>query len=108
MIYEDFDYDYEFPTPQDEGWIHEDELPDLEHAKNMLISVRNAIYDTGDIETLEDCLEELLACFELSIPKSEPRLEKKRSEYERNKLYFYSGYQKGLTENKKLYAGEPR
>lgn len=102
MHYEDYDYD--IPTPEDEGWIHEDDLPDLEHAKNMLISVRNAIYDTGDIENLEDCLEEVLACFNLSIPKTEPRLEKKRSEREINKLLWYSGYQKGLYDNKKLHA----
>jgi len=102
MHYEDFDYEY--PCPEDNGWIHEDDLPDLDYAKEMLISVRNAIYDTGDIENLEDCLEELLSCFKLSIPKTEPLIEKKRSEYERNKLLWYSGYQKGLLENQQLHA----
>jgi len=79
MLYEAYDYDE--PTQEDQlrenGWVNEDELPDLEFVKDMLISVRNAIYETGDIELLEDCLEEVLASFDLSIPKREPLLEKK-------------------------------
>jgi len=60
--------------PLQDCWIHEDDIPDLDHAVAMLIAVRNAIYETGNIEDLEDCLEELLATFDLSMPLTKPKL----------------------------------
>lgn len=55
-------------------FIHVDDLPDLDYVKDMLISVTNALYETGDVENLEDCLENLLACFDLKIPLNHPKL----------------------------------
>lgn len=62
--------------PDYQGWVHEDELPDLEHAKDMLESIINAIYVSGDIHQLEDCLDELTGCFDLELPRNAPVLEK--------------------------------
>lgn len=71
-MYEEY---YLEESPLDE-WVHEDDLPDLEFMKDMTISVINAIYETGDIENLEDCLEELAAGFDLQIPNKKPMLTK--------------------------------
>jgi len=57
-----------------EGWIHEDDIPDLEFSRGMIESIINAIYETGDIENLEDCLEELAGGFELKIPNKQSLL----------------------------------
>jgi hypothetical protein len=71
-----YDYEYECEAV-DSCWIHENELPDLDHAKNMLQSVLNAVYETGDIESLEDSLDELAGCLNLKMTKGRPVLEKK-------------------------------
>jgi hypothetical protein len=72
MNYEDYFYDPWESSPN--GFIHEDDLPDLDFAKKMIKSVINAMYETGDIESLEDCLEELASCFQLKIPNKKPLL----------------------------------
>lgn len=75
------DYELELEGVYDEvekDWVHKDDLPDYDHAKNMLESITNAVYETGDTEQLEDCLEELLACFDIKIPNKKPLLEKLR------------------------------
>lgn len=81
-----YEPDLEEPCVGNDEWIHEDDLPDYDYAKEMLHGVRNAIYETGDIENLEDCLECLMDVFKLKIPKTEPLLEKKGSRI--RKTYF--------------------
>lgn len=70
-------YDWEEQeTLEDRGYIHQDDLPDLDHGKEMLKTIINAIYTTGDVELLEDCLDELAGVFNLQLPKTKPVLEK--------------------------------
>ena len=83
-------WDYDPPTPADYGWVHEDDIPDLDHAKDMLEGVLEAIYVTGNIEKLEDCLDELTGCFELKIPATAPLLEKKGMN--KNLLQAFAGF----------------
>lgn len=59
------------------GWIHEDDLPDLDFAKSMLISVINAVYETGDLENFEDCLDELATTFNLRLPQKKLMIQKR-------------------------------
>ena len=71
-------YDWEeSETLEDRGYIHQDNLPDLDHGKEMLKTIINAIYTTGDVELLEDCLDELVGVFGLELPNTKPILEKK-------------------------------
>lgn len=70
------EYDYD---PY-EDYVHIDELEKYDEAKGFLEEILRHIYTTGDIELLEDQLEELCAVFDLKIPKSAPKLQKKRSE----------------------------
>ena len=77
MCYED--YDNIDLSPRDYGWVHEDELPDLEFGKSMMESLINSVYETGDVELLEDCLDELATLFNLRLPDKNPRIEKKKS-----------------------------
>jgi len=78
----EYEYDDDYMGPEDNGWIHEDDLPDLDHGKAMMLSVINAIYETGDTEQLEDCLDELAALFDLRLPKKNPKLEKIKKNYQ--------------------------
>lgn len=57
-----------------EGWHHEDDLPDLDFTRDMLISVINSIYETGDVDQMEDCLQEVCAAFKVKFPVNAPKL----------------------------------
>lgn len=93
-----YEYAYEDDMgPEDNGWIHEDDIPDLDFVKGMLEGVRGAVYETGDIENLEDCLEELLSTFELRVPETEPVLEKKVQELDKNATRRRNHMTKSLT-----------
>lgn len=49
----------------DHGFIHEDEIPNLEHTREHVEALLDAVYHTGDINTIEERLEELAAQFEI-------------------------------------------
>ena len=92
-----YDYEYECEAV-DSCWIHKDELPDLDHAKSMLQSVLTAIYETGDIEALEDSLDELAGCLDLKMPKGRPVLEKRATNVLNSWKLFNQQYNENILE----------
>lgn len=58
-------------------WVHEDSLPDIEAAKEYLKEVLYQLYVEGDTDKLENSLEELCGCFDISLPSEELILKKK-------------------------------
>jgi len=86
-----YEPDVEPETPADYGWVHQDDLPDVDHCEDMLKGIIEALYTTGDVAALEDCLDELTGQFDMKLPESEPILEKKN----KNRLmHWYLGYQR--------------
>lgn len=88
-------YDDYTPTPEDDGYYHQDDLPDFDSCEDFLKGIIEAVYVTGDIKDLENCLDELTAQFsnqfDIKLPESEPILEKKN----KNRLmHWYLGYQR--------------
>ncbi len=82
----------------DNGYIHEDDVPDTGHVKDMLAGIIKALYKTGDIASLEDCLEELTIQFEMKIPKEKPVLERSASVRETRILGPWLNYNHGYNE----------
>ena len=82
---------YEY-GPETNGWIHEDDLPNLERIKDQLQGAIEAIYETGDVAMLESCLDE--ACHELgmTIKDAEPKIERRNSSLDK----WYLELQKDL------------
>lgn len=74
-----YDPDPEPETPADYGWIHEDDVPDLELCQEMVERVIEAVYTTGDVDALEGFIDELAGLFDVKMPKTDPVLEKKGS-----------------------------
>ena len=68
------DYD-----PMDD-WVHVDELDKYDDAEKSLKDVINHLYNTGDVEGLEDSLEELASVFDINLPNLKPKLIKKDNE----------------------------
>lgn len=61
-------YYYEDHTYDD--YVHVDDLPDLDHARDHMKAVLNALYSNGSLESLENSLEEVLAVLDMKLPES--------------------------------------
>lgn len=83
-----YEPDYE-ETPADHGWIHEDDLPDLDGVKDFLTGVLEAVYVTGDVDALENCLDEICSQFDLKLPAGLPVLAKKKTENFSDQLFKF-------------------
>jgi hypothetical protein len=57
------DRNYEFVK---DDFIHKNELP-TEQTKDFLEGIKDALYVTGDVESLENCVEELCALYEVKF-----------------------------------------
>ena len=55
-------------TPSDFGWIHESDIPDLEECKNLLQTLIDAVYTTGNIQSLESAIEDLASQLDVEMP----------------------------------------
>jgi hypothetical protein len=63
----------------DNGYIHEDDLPDIESAREFLVGIQECVYQTGDVGKLEYQLEELCAildCKLLPTKDDKPKIRK--------------------------------
>jgi hypothetical protein len=58
--------DFDPPSPRDQGWVREDEIPDLTACEKFLKGILEAVFETGNIAKLEDFLDEL--CGQFGIP----------------------------------------
>ena len=52
-------------TPADFGYYHQDDIPNVDLTRDFLQGMLEAVYETGDIDMLERCLEEL--CYEYCV-----------------------------------------
>ena len=77
--------------PSDHGFYHESELPDLDHLKDHVQGILDALYKTGSITQLESSLDEV--CGELGIPFKPTRPLFERTEM-RNLAVWNLGYQR--------------
>ena len=64
------------PSPDECGWVHKDDIPNIASCEDMLEGVIEALYETGDVDHLEYCLDELVSQFGMKLPKNKPILEK--------------------------------
>jgi len=55
-------------------YIHIDDLPDIDKAKDFLGGIVEAVYETGNMDLLEHCLEELCEILEVKMPAGKPRI----------------------------------
>lgn len=83
------DYDECLPDAED-GWVRVEDLPDLEHIKDHLQGMIDAIYETGDIFALEFSLDEICHQFKIPLNLKEPIIKKAEKkdyrEWEKEKI----------------------
>lgn len=79
---------YEEPTSTESGWVHQDDLPDLEGVKDYLKEILRSVYVTGDIEELENSLGEICSQFDLKLPAGEAVLCRKLKNFSDNFFDF--------------------
>lgn len=84
-----YEPDYDPPTPADYGWVREEDIPDLDSIKDFIKGVIEAVYVTGDVEELENCLDELCGQFDLKLPAGQPVVINRQSTDFSNKLFAF-------------------
>lgn len=62
---------------EDFGLMRKSDLPNFEDTQDYLEGVVKSVYQTGDVEQLEHCLEELCFQFGVEFKSEELMLEKK-------------------------------
>jgi hypothetical protein len=67
----------------------------LLEAQEWFEGIMDAVYKTGNIADLENCLEELGCRLNMNIRMNEPKLEKKGSD---KLFHFAAGYQKAVAD----------
>lgn len=81
-----YEPDVDPETPADYGWIREDDIPDLGRVKDFIKGVLEAVYITGNVEQLENCLDEICGQFDLKLPAGNAVMCRKPDELS-NKLF---------------------
>ena len=84
---------YEDVTLEDAGYIHESNLPDLDHLRDHVQGMIDAMYKTGDVGALESSLDEVCYVLGIKLNEGEPKIEKAQSG---NIMQWYLGYQRAL------------
>lgn len=64
----DFDDPYYYDDPRENDYVHVDDLPDLDHARDHMTKVLEALYSGASLESLESSLEEVLSILEMKMP----------------------------------------
>jgi len=70
----DYEENYELDI-EDMGYTHESNMPNLDHARDYMSGVLEALYETGDISRLEDCLDEVCHILEVKYEAKELKVE---------------------------------
>ena len=64
-------------NPEDLGYIYIDDLPDLDHLKDHVQGLLVALYVTGDVNNMEQSLEEICNELDIEFKADDPKLSKK-------------------------------
>ena len=73
------DYDDKYEMAQffyedglrEKGWLHEDEIPNMDEVRRILSEAVDAAYQTGDKETFELSIANLCHLFDVVMPSGE-------------------------------------
>ena len=91
-------YFYEHEIPEDYGYIHQDNLPDLNHLRDHVQGIIDVIYGSGNIRQLEFCLDEVCSELDMKLNAGRPVLEKKK---QNDLMNWHLGYQRAQIDKMK-------
>jgi hypothetical protein len=83
-------------TPEDSGYIHESNLPNIQRIQDSLKVLMQCMYGSGDVAMMESCLDEICDEVDMKINPGTPVLEKKQKS---NMLTWHLGYQRAMIDN---------
>jgi hypothetical protein len=88
----ELDYEENFELDiEDMGYTSNSNLPNLEHARDFMRGVLEAVYETGDTSRLDDCLEEVCHVLDLKFEQKDIKLESIEKQNRRIKIMENSG-----------------
>jgi hypothetical protein len=85
--------DYCEKTPEDFGYVHQDQIPSIERIQDNLKVLMQCMYGSGDVAMMESCLDEICDEVGMKINPGTPVIEKKQQS---DTLTWYLGYQRAL------------
>lgn len=88
-------------TPEDFGYIHEDDMPDYENIKDMFTGVLEVIYKGRDVNDLDFLCEEICGALEIPMPSGPILVQHKQNEEELRKqrmFQWFTGYTRAHAE----------
>jgi hypothetical protein len=89
----DMDY-YEEPSPYDYGWVREEDLPNQDNVRDQLSKILKALSTTGDVDVIEDCMENLCGMFDVRFDLDQIQIERKGAQKKKDDLMqWVLGYQ---------------
>ena len=59
---------------EDNGYVHIDDLPDLQSISDFMEGVIHAFYISGDPDEMENCVDELAGLLNLHMPTCKPKM----------------------------------
>lgn len=92
-----------FVTPEDDGYVHEDNLPDLDECRNALSDIIHMLYKGGELDcsTLDDRIGYMAVEFGVKMPDDDPTVVRRASKEEINRSrlqQWYVGYTRAHAE----------
>jgi hypothetical protein len=73
-------FDPSYYDEPDHECEYSEEVAKFEAAKEFVEELIHHMYNTGSVEGMENALDELTGAWGISIPKSEPRIQKKQTQ----------------------------
>ena len=79
-------------SPEDCGWIHENDVPSIEETSDFLTGLLESVYESGDMSKMEHCLEELCHLYGVEFTPKQKKIQKKTNDQTK----WYLGYQQAM------------
>ena len=80
-------------TPEDFGYTHQDNLPNITRIQDNLKVLMQCMYGSGDVAMMESCIDEICGEVGIKINPGEPVVEMKKLN---DMLSWHNGYQRAI------------
>lgn len=94
---------YEPNEVYSDGWYHKDEY-DPESAADALQEIIKAVYETGNLEDLEQAIEYGASALKVVYAADKLKIAKKADSDKKDLMHWYLGYQRSFIESQKEKA----
>ena len=85
--------EYHERNPEESGYIHKDNIPNIERIQDNLKVLMQCMYGSGDVAMMESCIDEICDEVDMKINPGSPVIEMKSKT---DMIKFHIGYQRAM------------